>query len=131
MCPRFVITEDEKKNYTICPLTGRFVRKNPQCKELRKNLTPGRVVILLSGVNAGKRAIFLRQLENGQILVNGPSILNGVPLTAIPQRHVIITSTKLDIKANTEGFTFSMLTRPLEKDNADAVAKVVANLAEW
>ena len=70
------------------------VRNSPK---VRANLVPGAVVILLAGRFRGKRAVVLKKLTSGLLLVSGPYSCNGVPLRRVNQRYVIGTSTSVSV----------------------------------
>ena len=91
-----------KKSKDWYPTTDNKVQFRRKCKvpqpaKLKKNITPGSVLILLSGRFRGRRVIFLKQLKSGLLLVTGPYKLNGVPLKRVNQAYVIATRTKVTL----------------------------------
>lgn len=97
---RTVYLKKRTKSYP----TANKVRKHPSktyfCQHKRKfraSLKPGAIVILLAGLHKGKRAVLLKNMASGLLLVSGPFTLNGVPLRRIHPNYVVATSTQIDM----------------------------------
>ena len=87
---KFYPADDVRK-----PKARRFT---PKAANVRPSITPGTVLILLSGRHRGKRVIFLEsEPSTGLLVVTGPYKINGVPLRKVNQAFVIATSTKVSV----------------------------------
>ena len=112
-----------KKNwYPISNLKSHFKRKCkvPKASHISAPLTPGQVVIILSGRFRGRRVVFLKKLESNLLLVTGPYKYNGVPLKRINAAYVLPTNTKLnineDVAKNVNDKIFSRVTIERKKE---------------
>jgi len=87
------------KFYPTEPIRRRVKSRKGNRKQtkLRHAITPGAILIILSGRFRGRRVVFLKQLDSGLLLVTGPHKINGVPFRRVNQRYVIGTSTKVDL----------------------------------
>eukprot|EP00040_Diaphanoeca_grandis_P004133 m.27184 g.27184 ORF g.27184 m.27184 type:complete len:240 (+) comp15700_c0_seq1:131-850(+) len=93
---RDIRVQKPQKYYPTVDVISKSKRtKVTKTKAIRASITPGTVLILVSGKFAGKRVIALKNLPSGLIAVSGPFGLNGVPLKRVNQAYVIATSTKV------------------------------------
>ena len=96
------LLKNRKNWYPVSDLKNHFKRacRKPHKTHIHKQLTPGQIVILLSGRFRGKRVVYLKQLESGLLLVTGPYKFNGVPLKRVNAAYVIPTRTNIKINAS-------------------------------
>ncbi|KNZ46699.1 large subunit ribosomal protein L6e [Puccinia sorghi] len=120
--PRFYPTEVDSK--------PKKPRKAHRAPGLRSTLVPGTIVIILAGRFRGKRAVFLKQLESGLLMISGPFKVNGVPLRRVNQAYVIATQTKVDISGLKLDQKFNDAYFAKEKKTRDQRAKAKEFFAE-
>ncbi|MDP2436458.1 MAG: 60S ribosomal protein L6 [archaeon] len=95
---RLYPADDAPKNkLTRAKVTAKSIVYTRKPTRLRASITPGTVLIILSGHFRAKRVVFLKQLSSGLLLVTGPLKINGVPLRRVNQAYVIATTTRVDI----------------------------------
>jgi len=101
------------------PTNRKRTKKKKILTKLRPSITPGTILILLSGADKGKRGIYLKQLSSGLLLLAGPKSINGMGLRRANQAYVIATSTKIDLTGvdlkDLEKLKDSHFKKPVEK----------------
>lgn len=96
--------------------------KRAPANKLKPGLETGSVIILLTGPYKGRRAVVLKALESGLLLITGPHLVNGLPLRRVHQKFVIVTSTKLDLSSVNvpEHINDSYFARPAKEHKSPA-----------
>jgi hypothetical protein len=72
-------------------------RNTPRPATPRHSITPGTIAIILTGPHRGRRAVVLKHLPLGRVLLTGPYAINGVPLKRVHSSYLIATQTKVPL----------------------------------
>lgn len=118
------LTQEEKKllKKTLLPLREKQALKT----KLKPGVEAGRVIILLTGPYRGHRAVVLKVLASGLLLISGPHVVNGLPLRRVHQKFIIVTSVKIDLSKvnvpeniNDQYFAKPVVARPAAQEAAE------------
>jgi len=90
--PRYYPAED-------LPTKSKHPKPVANPPKIRASITAGTILIILAGRFRGRRAVCLKVLKSGLLLISGPYKINGIPLRRVNPRYVIATSTKLDVSS--------------------------------
>ncbi|KMV65703.1 ribosomal protein L14E/L6E/L27E [Encephalitozoon cuniculi EcunIII-L] len=103
----------------------------------RTDLVKGMVVVVLEGVFASRRVVYLKGLEDNIALCAGPKSINGIPLFRIDERYLLATSTVLDLNMDididgkdtvlTERDVYAV---PMDVEMTDAERKIDEEIAK-
>ncbi|ADM12106.2 ribosomal protein L6e domain-containing protein [Encephalitozoon intestinalis ATCC 50506] len=103
----------------------------------RSDLSKGMVVVVLEGVFASRRVVYLKALEDNLALCAGPKSVSGVPFFKIDERYLLATSTILsigvDVNVDEKNIILSerdVYDVPMDVEMTDAEKKIDEEIAK-
>lgn len=116
-----ILSQDRYDTEDVSEVEKLFVQKqNQPIRTARSDLKAGDIVVVLEGLNTGKRVVFIQQLPGFKALVSGVSTLNGASLFKIDERYLLKLGSKIEVptvKVNLDNVYESM---PNENEKVEA-----------
>lgn len=102
-----ILRNDRYNTEDVSELEKKFIEKHaPKARIPRVDLNPGDIVVVLEGINTGKRVVFIKQLNDCKAVVSGVRALNKCSAFIIDERYLLKLDAKISINSN---FDFSNL----------------------
>lgn len=95
-----ILREDRYDADDVTEAEMKFVAKHQAPSRIpRMDLEPGNIVVVLEGIHAGKRVIFIKQLPDCKAVVTGISSINGVSAFKIDERYLLKVTAKIQLSS--------------------------------
>lgn len=110
-----ILKNDRYNTEDISEAERNFVEKHAKKTRIpRIDLTPGDIVVVLEGINTGKKVVFIKQLTDYKVVVSGVRSLNNCSAFIIDERYLLKLSSNISLSAINFNHTNLRESKPFE-----------------